>query len=202
MDTCRIDRGISMDKIQVVDKTMGKSEGNDHSIEKGTINDIDELENLYDNLNDYLTLGTNYPGWAKGIYPIRETAVCGIQNNDLLILKMNNEIAGSIILNHVPESAYSQVIWGIEADYKDIIVIHTLVVSPKYMKNGVGKKLMEFAKIYSLEQGIKTIRLDVSIHNTPAIALYEKCGYRYVGTVDLGLNIPELVWFRLYEIIL
>jgi len=52
------------------------------------------------------------------------------------------------------------------------------------------------------EQEIKTIRLDVSIHNTPAISLYEKCGYKYVGTVDLGLNIPELVWFKLYEIVL
>lgn len=44
---------------------------------------IDELEKLYDNLNNYLELGTNYPGWAKGIYPIRETAVSGIQNNSL-----------------------------------------------------------------------------------------------------------------------
>jgi len=180
---------------------MRKSEGNDYFIEKGTINDIDELENLYDNLNDYLKLGINYPGWAKGIYPIRETAVCGIQNSNLFVFRMNNEIAGSIILNHEPETAYAQVIWGIEADYKDIIVIHTLVVSPKYMKTGVGEKLMDFAIEYSIEQEIKTIRLDVSIHNTPAISLYEKCGCKYVDTVDLGLNIPELVWFKLYEIV-
>lgn len=191
-----------MDRIQTFDKTVEKSDSNDYIIEKGTINDIDELENLYDNLNDYLKLGTNYPGWAKGRYPIRETAVSGIQNNNLFVFKMNNKIAGSIILNHEPETAYAQVIWGIEADYKDIIVIHTLVVPPKYMKNGVGKKLMDFAKIYSIEQEIKTIRLDVSIHNTPAISLYEKCGCKYVGTVDLGLNIPELVWFKLYEIVL
>lgn len=191
-----------MDRIKTFDKTIEKSDSNEYFIEKGTVNDIDELENLYDSLNDYLELGTNYAGWAKGIYPIRETAVSGIQNNNLFVLKMDNKIAGSIILNHEPETAYAQVIWGIEADYKDIIVIHTLVVHPKYMKNGVGKKLMDFAKRYSIEQEIKTIRLDVSIHNTPAIALYQKCGYKYVGTVDLGLNIPELVWFKLYEIIL
>lgn len=191
-----------MDRIKTFDKTIEKSDSNEYFIEKGTVDDIDELENLYDSLNDYLELGTNYAGWAKGIYPIRETAVSGIQNNNLFVLKMDNKIAGSIILNHEPETAYAQVSWGIEADYKDIIVIHTLVVHPKYMKNGVGKKLMDFAKRYSIEQEMKTIRLDVSIHNTPAISLYEKCGYKYVGTVDLGLNIPELVWFKLYEIIL
>lgn len=191
-----------MKKILTFDKPVESSDSNDYIMEKGTINDIDELENLYNNLNDYLEAGTNYPGWAKGIYPIRETAVNGIQNNKLFVLKMNNEIAGSIILNHEPETAYSQVIWGIEADYKDIVVIHTLVVQPKYMKNGVGKKLMNFAKEYSIEREMKTIRLDVSIHNTPAISLYEKCGYKYVATVDLGLNIPELVWFKLYEIVL
>jgi len=191
-----------MDRFQTVDKTIEKSDSNDYIIEKGTSNDIDELENLYDNLNDYLQVGTNYPGWAKGIYPVRETAVTGIQNNNLFVLKMNNEIAGSIILSHEPEASYSQVVWGTESDYKKIIVIHTLVVHPKFMKNSIGKELMDFAKIHSIEQKMITIRLDVSIHNAPAISLYEKCGYKYVGTVDLGLNIPELVWFKLYEIVL
>ncbi|WP_238886219.1 GNAT family N-acetyltransferase [Clostridium sp. YIM B02551] len=173
-----------------------------YKIEKGTENDIDELEHLYDDLNDYLESGINYPGWIKGIYPIRETAADGIKAGTLFVLRVNNKIAGSVILSHEPEEAYSDVTWGIEADYKDIIVIHTFVVHPKYMKNGVGKKLMDFAKSYSIEEKMKSIRLDVSIHNKPAIALYEKCGYKYVGTVDLGLNIPHLIWFKLYEIIL
>lgn len=182
------------------DKTVEELNSNDYFLVKGTVNDIDELENLYDSLNDYFELGTNYPGWAKGLYPIRETAVNGIQNNSLFVLKINNVIAGSIILNHEPETAYAKVTWGIDADYKDVIVIHTLVVHPKYMKIGVGEKLMNFAKRYSIEQKIKTIRLDVSIHNTPAISLYEKCGYNYVETVDLGLNVPGLIWFKLYEL--
>lgn len=175
---------------------------NDYSIEMGTINDIDELEKLYNDLNDYLEVGTNYAGWKKGVYPIRETAVNGVENNDLFVLKINDEIAGSIILNNEQEGSYSQGSWGIEANPKEIIVIHTLVVNPKYKKSGIGKKLMDFVKNYGIECGMKTIRLDVSIHNTPAISLYEKCGYKYVGTVDLGLNIPNLVWFKLYELVL
>ena len=36
-------------------------------IELGTSADIDELERLYDELNDYLATTVNYPGWIKGI---------------------------------------------------------------------------------------------------------------------------------------
>lgn len=171
-------------------------------IEKATIADVDELTGLYDLLNDNLEQNTNYPGWIKGIYPVRETAVQGIEKNALFVLRVAGRIVGSVILNNEPEEAYKQVIWGVEAKYEDIIVVHTLVVHPLFMQKGLGKALLNFAKEYSIKQNAKAIRLDVSINNKPAIALYEKCGYCYVDTVDLGLNIPHLIWFKLYEIAL
>lgn len=174
----------------------------DYIIAKGTINDIDELENLYNDLNDYLEGSINYPGWKKGVYPIRENAAKGVMDNNLFVLKVNNEIAGSIILNNEQEDAYNRVDWGVEVGSKEVIVIHTFVVNPKYMNNGIGKKLINFAKSYGIEKKMKTIRLDVSIHNVPEISLYEKCGYKCMGIVNLGLNIPGLVWFKLYEIVL
>lgn len=174
----------------------------EYIIEKGNLNDLDELENLYNELNDFLSSNINYPGWIKGVYPIRETALNGIQQDNLFVLRIGDTITGSIILNHEPEQAYEQVKWGLEADYKDVIVIHTLVVKPSFMKQEIASRLMEFSKEYSIQQNMKTIRLDVSIKNTPAIHLYERHGYQYVGTVDLGLNVPGLVWFKLYEIIL
>lgn len=168
-------------------------------IEKGTIYDIDELEVLYDDLNDYLETNSNYPGWIKGVYPVRETAATGIESNNLFVLKIDGVIAGSVILNHKPENAYNEVSWDMEADYKDVIVVHTLVVNPKFMRQQIAWKLMQFAQQYAIEHGIKSIRLDVSIHNIPAIALYEKLGYKYISTVDLGLNYDHLKWFKLYE---
>lgn len=46
------------------------------------------------------------------------------------------------------------------------------------------------------------IRLDVYKNNDTSINLYKKCGFKYVDTVDLGIGIPELVWFKLYELII
>ncbi len=60
--------------------------------------------------------------------------------------------------------------------------------------------LLDFALQYAKSAGIKSIRLDVYEKNAPAIALYEKKGYTYVGTADLGLSEYGLERFRLYEL--
>ena len=96
------------------------------AIESGTSADIDELEKLYDDMNDYLAATTNYPGWIKGIYPIRECAVSGIQNNNLYIIRNNGKISGSIILDHHPDEAYNNVRWKIDTDYNHIFVINQM----------------------------------------------------------------------------
>jgi hypothetical protein len=38
-------------------------------IERSTTKDLDEMEELYNDLHDYLQENINYPGWIKGVYP-------------------------------------------------------------------------------------------------------------------------------------
>ncbi len=171
----------------------------DITFELGQIKDIDELELLYNDLNDHLAKGINYPGWLKGIYPIRQNAVNGIENGILYVAKHNGKIVGSVILSHKPEPAYLKAKWEIDSDYKDVLVVYTFVVHPNYLKCGIGKKLIEFTIELGIQTNIKSIRLDVYDGNTPAIRLYETCGFKYIDTVDLGLGNYGLDWFRLYE---
>jgi ribosomal protein S18 acetylase RimI-like enzyme len=168
-------------------------------IEPGTPADIDELEKLYDDLNDYLSATTNYPGWIKGIYPVRENAVAGIEDNSIFVVRHCGKIAGSVILDHHPDEAYDNVRWKIEADYSHIFVICTFVVHPSFLKMGIGRALMDYSFELARQSGIKSIRLDVYEKNLPAISLYEKCGYEYIDTVDLGFGNYGLDWFKLYE---
>jgi len=168
-------------------------------IESGTPADIDELEMLYDDLNDYLSATTNYPGWIKGIYPIRENAVIGIQDNNLFVVRHEGKIAGSIILDHYPDEAYNGVKWKVDADYSCIFVIRTFVVHPSFLKMGIGRALMDYSFELARQTGMKSIRLDVYEKNLPAISLYEKCGFEYIDTVDLGYGNYGLDWFKLYE---
>ncbi|RDY27275.1 GNAT family N-acetyltransferase [Romboutsia weinsteinii] len=171
-------------------------------IEQGIKEDIDELAMLYDDLNDYLQKGTNYPGWLKGIYPIREDATEGIKSKGLYAAKEKGKIVGSFILSHKPESAYDKVNWKTDDDYSRILVVYTFVVHPAYLKKGLGKMMIDFIIQYGVENNMKSIRLDVYEKNIPAIKLYEKCGFSYVDTVDLGLSNHGLDWFKLYEKVL
>ena len=168
-------------------------------IEPGTSSDINELENLYDELNDYLAATTNYPGWIKGIYPIREDAVAGVNENSLFVARRDGRIAGSVILNHQPEEAYANIKWKIDIDYSHILVVRTFVVHPSFLQMGVGRALMDYSLELAQRLGMSSVRLDVYEKNLPAISLYEKCGFEFIDTVDLGLGKYGLDWFKLYE---
>ena len=138
-------------------------------IEKATLSDLDELEALYNELNDYLASHINHPGWIKNTYPVRSTAQKGIEDKQLFVLRNNNKIAGSIILSHEPEEAYDQVDWSVDSDYQDIYVIRTLVVHPNFLRQGIALELMNFAQDQAIKNHIHAIRLDVSVNNTKVL---------------------------------
>lgn len=58
---------------------------------------------------------------------------------------------------------------------------------------------MKFAEEEAERCNMKSIRLDVYENNMPAIKLYEKMGYKYLDTIDLGLGHYGLDWFKIYE---
>lgn len=168
-------------------------------IEKGSKEDIGEIVQLYDDLNNYLANGTNYPGWRKGIYPAYEDAAAGVAEGTLYVAKTGGKVVGSMVLSHTQPPAYSSVKWGVDADSAHIFVIYTFAVHPDCLKKGVGISLLNFAARHCKKQQAKSIRLDVYEKNQPAIKLYQKCGFEYIDTVDLGLGEYGLKYFKLYE---
>lgn len=168
-------------------------------IEKGILSDVDQLAHLYDDLNDFLESGINYPGWIKGVYPTCKNAAEGVANGTLYVAKITGKVVGSMILSHEPEPAYSKAKWRIDNDYSNILVVHTFVVHPAYQQTGVGMELLKFAAQHGINEHAKSIRLDVYENNLPAIRLYEKCGFEYIDTVDLGFGKYGLNYFKLYE---
>ncbi|MEK5330820.1 MULTISPECIES: GNAT family N-acetyltransferase [unclassified Lysinibacillus] len=168
-------------------------------IEKGTENNIGEIESLYNDLNDYLDAHINYPGWKKGVYPIKETAVHGIQEGNLYVMKDGEHIVGTVILRHEQEAAYSKANWYHDFDDEEILVINTFAVHPTYLNKGIGTRLMDFIIQHSKEMNIKAIRLDVYEKNKPAIKLYRKYGFEYIDAIDLGYSKYGLDKFELYQ---
>lgn len=171
-------------------------------IEKAMLNDADELGRLYDSVNDHLMATVNYPGWKKGLYPVREDAVDAIREGTLFVLREGGKIAGTVILSHREEKGYAQAPWGVELEPEQVLVVHTLAVHPQFLSHGVGRRLMEFAIAHAKAQRMRAVRLDVNERNVPAIRLYESLGFAYIDTVDLGYGIERVEWYRLYQLVL
>lgn len=170
-------------------------------IAPGTKEDIDGLAAFYGEVCDHLEMRSviNYPGWKKEVYPVREDAEAGVESGTLYTAKLHGRIVGSIILNQEPEKEPERGSWLTDVPDSEVYVIHTYAVHPAYTGRGIGRALLGFAERKAEEDGVKSIRLDVYEKNEPAIQLYEKCGYRYIDTVDLGLSCYGLNRFRLYE---
>ena len=81
-------------------------------------------------------------------------------------------------------------------------MLYTFAVHPRFLRQGIGKQLMEFILGYAAREKIKAVRLDVYEKNTPAIRPYEQMGFQYVDTVDLGYGMYGLDRFRLYQRVL
>lgn len=60
--------------------------------------------------------------------------------------------------------------------------------------------VLNYAVSFGRKCGIQAICLDTYSENFPAINLYEKCGFKLMGIIDLGLeNLYGLKWYNVYE---
>lgn len=172
---------------------------NEVLIRPGLPEDIPGLVRLYEETVDHLESHVNYPGWRKGIYPCAIQAEEGVREKTLCVAEANGRIIGSAILNEKQEAPYMEAGWEIAAEPHEVMVIHTFLVHPDCRQEGLGRRLLTFAEEQAVKEGKKAIRLDVYEKNAPAIRLYERLGYRFVETVDMGLGSLGLPLFRLYE---
>lgn len=67
----------------------------------------------------------------------------------------------------------------------------SIAVRKRYWGQGIGSMLMKELIQYAKENGIEIINLDVRKDNEQAIRLYEKFGFRHIGTSPAYFKIKE-----------
>ncbi len=55
--------------------------------------------------------------------------------------------------------------------------ISSIAVDPAYLRQGVGRRLMQAALEFLERAGVEVVDLEVSVGNRPAISLYESLGF-------------------------
>lgn len=171
-------------------------------IRLGTLADLNKVEQLYDIVTVDLEANINYPGWKKGIYPTSKEAKSGIDNKELYVVEQDKQIIGSITVNHEQDINYKKVNWNCKVADNEIYVIHTLAIHPQYKGLKIAQQLLEYTEKLAQQNNIKTIRLDVREGNIPAIKLYKRLGYSYLGSKSFDERGDDLGLFELYEKIL
>lgn len=169
--------------LLIYDTKTERTEKEQLKIEKGTLSDLNELFQIYLNAKNELERNGIYQ-WTDN-YPTRSIIENDFKKGILFVLRSNEEIIGAINISEEQETEYQTVSW--EFNNSKVLVIHRLVIDPKYQGKGYAKKLMDFAEKFANEKNYSSIRLDAYSQNKRVIDFYEKRKYFTRGNV----NFPE-----------
>ena len=154
---------------------------------------------FYDRVVQYLCEHINYPKWIYKEYPSTDFVEEMTKAESQLICVEQDKILGAFVLNKDPQGAYEKVLWSQNLQRGSYLVCHALAVEPSFQGKGIGRQIVEFCIDYARDHAYQAVRLDVVPDNIPAKKLYKKCGFTYIGDVDLERGIPEIPVFSMYE---
>ena len=155
---------------------------------KAIENDIDSITSIYEEVHEEIESGKIWIGWIKGVYPTRDTVVAAIERDDLFVMEEEEKIVGVGIVNQQQNDVYRETHWKYPAPDNEVMVLHTLAVSPKMARKGYGSKFIKFYEVYAKENGCDFLRMDTNERNTNARALYKKLGYDEVEMIPCTFN--------------
>lgn len=168
-------------------------------IRKCSEDDIEAAGRFYDRTVKYLCEHTNYPKWTYKEYPSESYVREMVEAKCQFICVDGEEIVGAFVLNDDPQGAYENARWSRKLSGGEYMVCHALASEATLQGQGIGTQMVAYCIDCAKKNGYQAIRLDVVPDNIPAKKLYEKCGFQYVGDVDLERNIDEIPMFSMYE---
>lgn len=155
---------------------------------KATVNDLNRIEEIYNEIHTEEEAGRAFINWKREVYPTKETAHKAILDGDLFVEIDNGIIVASARINQIQVAEYVNAAWEYPAPDNEVMVLHTLAVSPRIKHSGYGSAFVKFYEQYAIENGCRYLRMDTWEKNTIARSLYKKLGYKEVGIVTSEFN--------------
>lgn len=168
-------------------------------IRKATIQDIPAVAGLYDEIHTAEEAGLASTGWIRDVYPTAATARQALERGDLFVETDGDAIVGAAIVNQRQADTYQGGAWQYDVPEAEVMVLHTLVISPKASGRGYGTEFVRFYEAYALSRQCHYLRMDTNAKNLRARAMYRRLGYREIGIVPCVFNGIEGVQLVLLE---
>ena len=119
-------------------------------IRKANVQDIPKITAIFDQLHTEEELGHSTTGWLRGIYPTEDVAAAGVRAGDMIVVEEDGEVCAAARINQEQCEEYAQITWEFEAREEQVLVLHTLVVSPR--TGSKGPKLHGSSNRYQFPQ--------------------------------------------------
>ena len=157
-------------------------------IRKATAFDIPFAAKIYDEIHEKEAQKAVTIGWVKDVYPTAKTAEDALKRGDLFVFEEDKRVVATAIINQTQVDVYRDGDWLYDAPNEKIMVLHTLTVSPKEGKRGVGRAFVRYYEEYAAKNGCTVLRMDTNEKNAVARAFYKKLGFREAGIVPCEFN--------------
>lgn len=149
--------------------------------------DLPALLDLYHEVSDAM-IGTPYDcSWRRDMHPTDELIAHFVTEGLMLVACEGGMLAAAVGVDHDLGRDYGAS-WLVDVPDDKVAVIHILTVRQAFRGQGLSRKLLRACTSECHARGMVTARLDVTVNNAPAIALYESEGYVTVGrgTQEVG----------------
>lgn len=152
------------------------------TIRKADIKDLKDVLSIYDDARQKFANDKTFQ-W-KDNYPNETTYKRDLEENNVFVILCNENIAGvmTILLKEEPDY---KVIEGKWINNEPYITIHRIAVKKDYLHQGLGSKLISFAKQFALENGINNIKIDTHENNIHMKKMLGKHDFKYCGVIYL-----------------
>lgn len=157
-------------------------------VRKAEREDIEAVAALYREVIEQEEQGKAHTGWVRGVYPTRAVALEAMEKGELFVWEEEGAVVASAKIDREQVPEYRDADWTYEAPDDEIMVLHTLVVSPAKAGRGIGSGFVEFYEKYAVEQGCRCLRMDTNAVNAGARRLYKRLGYQEVGIVPCNFH--------------
>ena len=169
------------------------------TIKKAEIKDFEKVMSFYDEVCDALVGAKYSPGWIKGIYPYHEDVYDAISKKTMHIAMRNEKIISCMIVNHVYNEEYKNIVWNYDDLDDEIYVIHMLAVHPSMQGKGICQYMIDYVKSMAKDHHVKSLRLDILKGHLPAKKAYERCGFNFLGSVEIYYEDTGKTFYDVYE---
>ena len=161
--------------------------------------DIPAIASIYSDIHTAEERGESSIGWIRSVYPTEHTARLALDRGDLFVAVSEDRVVGAAIINQIQVDVYDGANWQNPASPEQVMVLHTLVISPSAGRKGFGSSFVNFYEEYARSQGCPFLRMDTNARNARARALYKKLGYQEIDVVPCVFNGIEGVNLVLLE---